>query len=108
MTKTRSLNVFLVSALSIATGCIRMPYSATTTADESPSIVISGAPEGAVLVVDDLNYGPANAYSGEQALRLRPGTHVVEVRSGGRTMLRQEIFLGSDSTKTLIVPHGEP
>jgi len=94
------------SASLLAIACVRMPHSATSVVDEAPAIVIANAPEGAVLVVDGIDYGPAAAYSGNQALRLRPGTHVVEVRSAGEVVLSREVFLGASSTKTLTVPTG--
>ncbi len=98
--------VCMTPAVVAPLGCVHMPQSATSTVDEAPAIVIANAPEGASLWVDGVDYGAAAAYSGEQALRLRPGTHVVEVRRGEETVLRREVFLGSASTKTLTVPAG--
>ena len=96
---------FAVFVLALATaGCIRMPHTATSAVADTSAIVVHNAPEGAILLVDDIAYGPATAYSGKKALRLRPGTHVVQIRSDARTIFQQEVFLGSNTTKTIQVP----
>jgi hypothetical protein len=74
--------------------------------DDSPALVVENAPEGAVLVVDGLVVGEASAYSGEHALSVRPGRHMVEVRSDGIVLLKQEVYVSGGATKTLTVPGG--
>ena len=93
----------LVLVALLATACA-MPQTAVRTVDTRPAIAISRAPAGARLFVDAKDCGPAAAYDGRpQVLRVEPGTHEVDVRDAeGRTILRQRVFLESE-TKTLEV-----
>ena len=79
----------LVSCLALS-GCA-LPTSSVRSVDESPALVVENAPEGAMLVVDGLEAGEANAYSGLHSLSVRPGRHVVEVRGDGEVLLKQDV-----------------
>jgi hypothetical protein len=80
------------------------PTTLVRTPDTRPALAVSGAPEGARLLVDANDVGPAAAYDGRPGvLRLEPGVHVVAVRDGtGRVVFTEKVFLESE-LKTLEV-----
>ncbi|OPZ58698.1 MAG: hypothetical protein BWY87_01342 [Deltaproteobacteria bacterium ADurb.Bin510] len=83
-------------ALGLAlTACnIHNPYTTVRTVDERPGIVLSGAPAEARLFVDGLDMGAARTYA-ERALRLEPGSHLIEIRQGGVALFSQRVFIES-------------
>jgi len=92
----------------LLTGCA-MPSTVVRTVDTRPSLAISGAPAGAMLVVDGQNAGRAEAYDGERTdgsprvLLVEPGTHEIEILDrAGKVIFRQKIFVESE-TKTIQV-----
>lgn len=89
--------ILTILALCLAlTACnIHNPYTTVRSLDERPGISLSGAPAGAVLFVDGLDMGPAKAYSGHKALRLEPGSHLIELRQGGTVLFSQRVFIES-------------
>lgn len=88
----------------VVTACA-MPVTQVRTIEPNPSIIVQGAPMDAILLVDGINMGAANAYNGQpNALKVIPGTHTVSVvSSGGGTILTQKVFVESE-TKTINVP----
>lgn len=89
-----------------ALGCA-MPVGQTSEVTENPAIAIQGASPTAILMVDGLDSGRAQAYDGTRStLTVLPGRHVIEVIDQGEVVLHQEIFVDSGVTKTLIVPKG--
>jgi hypothetical protein len=75
-----------------------MPETTVRTVDHRPSLAVTGAPAGAVLLVDGQAVGPAKDFDGNPAvLRLEPGTHQVEVRGAdGAPLYQQKVFLDSE------------
>jgi hypothetical protein len=65
--------------------------------------MVTGAPRGAILVVDGIEVGPANDYSKIRTLSVLPGRHVVEVRGPGDAIHREEIFVDGGAVKTIHV-----
>jgi hypothetical protein len=104
MTRDLSLLIFCVVALSACS----YPTEQVRTLDERPSILISGqTPTDAVLAVDGLVVGSVRASNGaEQALRIEPGTHVVTVKSNGKELIRQTVFVSGNMIKTIALPDG--
>ena len=94
----------LMFLLLVAAAC-SMPVTQVRTVDTNPSIVVQGAPVDAILLVDGVSMGSANAYNGQpNALKVIPGTHTVSlVSSNGNTILTQKIFVESEM-KTINVP----
>ncbi len=83
-------------------GC-RYPESQVRTADERPRIAIENAPRASILLVDEVEIGPAKNYSVKKGhLALEPGTHQVVVRAGnGSILLKETIFLGGGELKVM-------
>ena len=104
MQRTGQIALVLLLLGSGLNSACSMPYSSTRTVNDNPALVIANAPAGALLFVDGISVGPAIAYSGENALSILPGQHVIEVRDGQRLLLREEIYLSGNATKTLFLP----
>ncbi len=98
------LRVFVLglaaAALAFASGC-KNPDTHTRSVDDSPAISISGAPVGAILVVDGIAVGAAADYSQGKALQVLPGRHVVVLRAGGQVIASREVFVDAQGIKTI-------
>lgn len=80
----------------LAVACVG-PSTTVRTVDTRPAIAVVGAPPGAELIVDGLDVGPSARFNGNpNILRLEPGTHDVEIRSGGRVIFTQRVFVESE------------
>ena len=99
----KSLCLILVIFL-IAAGCISMPETRVEITDSRPQIIIKGAPQNSVLLVDGLRMGRATDYNGDpNVLRIEPGTHVISIVSEtGSVLHKQRVFLESEM-KTITV-----
>lgn len=82
-----------------------LPYTKVQSVDASPSLIIRGATDDAILLVDGITIGRANEYNGHpKALRVLPGTHTVSIVSGNnQEILSQKIFVESEM-KIITVP----
>ena len=99
----------LLVSLAVVITLVNCAYPTTglRVPDERPSIAIKGAPDDAILHVDGLNMGAASSFVGvSQVLLLEPGTHKIEVKSQGKTVLSENIFLGGGEVRTLVVTGG--
>jgi hypothetical protein len=80
-----------------------MPTTTVRTVDDRPTLAFKGAPEGALLYIDDLNMGTASQYNGEpRVLTIEPGTHTVRVILNNEVIYEQRIFVES-SLKTITI-----
>ncbi len=64
--------------------------------DSRPILEVKGAPSEARIFVDGLDMGAANT-----ALRLEPGTHVVQIRQGVDPIYQDKIFLSGAMVRTI-------
>jgi hypothetical protein len=93
--KTMLLAV-LVAGSTLA-GCARMPTENQSVVDQRPQISFqlgSDAQGAARVLVDRLDMGAAGDFAtGKAALRVLPGTHLVEVRLGSAVLLNERVYL---------------
>lgn len=86
--------VLAVVALS---GCVQMPTETQSVVDQRPQISfhLKNDAQGAARVfVDRLDMGEVGDYAaGKGALRVLPGTHIVEVRLGAEPLLNERVYL---------------
>ncbi len=95
--------VFSFFALVFTLCSCAMPTTTVRTVDDRPTLAFKGAPEGALLYVDDLNMGQAAQYNGEsRVLTIEPGTHTVRVMLNNEVIYEQRIFVES-SLKTITI-----
>jgi hypothetical protein len=96
--------VLLPFLLLVVAAC-SMPVTQVRTVGANPSIIVQGAPEDAILILDGVRIGLASAYNGQpNALQIIPGTHTVSIiSSNGNEISTQKIFVESE-IKTINVP----
>lgn len=93
-----------LSVLFLAIGCVA-PRTTAQAIDGRSTLIVKDAPKGAVLLVDGVAVGPADAYNGEPSVLLvEPGTHLVEVRLGDRLLVSRRTFFGGGEMRTIAVP----
>ncbi len=99
------MKLFAASALILflVIGCA-YPSSDVRVTDERPKIAVKNAPPNAVIYVDGLRMGLASKFNGDPSvLLLEPGRHKIEIKSDGRTLLSEDVFLGESVLKTFVV-----
>jgi hypothetical protein len=97
---------FLI-AVSLCLSACGHPTEQVRTLDERPSILVNGAPAGAVLQVDGLIAGAVNGASGApQAIRVEPGTHTIDVLNNGASIMHDRLFVSGGVITTVTVPSG--
>ncbi|BEU04323.1 hypothetical protein OAG1_31230 [Agarivorans sp. OAG1] len=100
--------VLLFSFLGLA-GCVQMPTTTSTTVDNRPQLSFIAASDNVVLSeykvwVDGLESGLASDYKADSAaLRLLPGSHVIELKRNEEVILKEKIYLGDGVTKQVVV-----
>lgn len=95
--------VFSFLAVVFALCSCAMPTTTVRTVDDRPTLAFKGAPEGALIYIDDLNMGQAAQYNGEpRVLTIEPGTHTVRVTLNNEVIYEQRIFVES-SLKTITI-----
>lgn len=106
MKRNAFIAMFLVFALACVAGCVQVPTEKQSISDLRPQISfsVSEALWAARVQLDGLDSGSVSDYlEGAAAMRIRPGTHVVQVIYGGQILLEEKIYLGDGANRTFIV-----
>ena len=73
----------------------------------SPQLVVTGAPAGSEVFVDDVKNGQtAEVNDKPQVLKVTAGPHVVEIRSGSAVIYREQTYVGSGESRVIKVLSG--
>jgi hypothetical protein len=92
----------ILIATAALTAC--MPQTTVRTGMSPPTLLVTGAPSGSVLVVDGLDMGSAAQYDGNpKVLAVLEGTHQVEVRLGSDVVYKEKAFVSSGQSHTVAV-----
>jgi hypothetical protein len=95
----RVLSVMVIGALLCACA---LPETNVRTGAAAPSLIVNGAPAGAVLYVDGLAMGPAAQYDGKpKMLAVLEGAHRVELRQGDTVVYSEQAFVSSGEIHTV-------
>jgi hypothetical protein len=87
----------LLAVLALGVAACAGPATTVRTVDTRPALAVAGAPSGSVLVVDGIAIGDASTYDGRpNVLRVEPGTHEVEIRTGQQIVFRERVFVESE------------
>jgi len=105
MTPQFRANVFAaVLAVVSLSGCVQMPTETQSVVDQRPQISfhLKNDVQGAARVfVDRLDMGAAGDYAaGKGALRVLPGTHIVEVHLGAESLLNERVYLADGVSRS--------
>jgi hypothetical protein len=93
----------------ILIACVQMPTEKQSSVDLRPQISFTVSnpaldPAGLEVRIDGLPVGMVSSYlAGQQAVRVRSGTHVVTVSRDGNVVLEERIYLGDTANKTLVI-----
>jgi len=100
----------MISALLLILSACALPQTTVRTGSAQPSLLVTGAPSGAILFVDGLPMGPAPQFDGHpKTLAVLEGAHQVEVRDGSRNLYSGKVFVGNGETHTItILPGAAP
>jgi hypothetical protein len=99
------LKTFLLLLLLGLSGCSW--FHRGKAAPVSPQLVVTGAPAGSEVFVDDVKNGQTAEVNGKpQVLNVAAGAHVVEVRSGGTVIYREQTYLGGGEKRLIKVLSG--
>ncbi|WP_420787829.1 hypothetical protein [Shewanella chilikensis] len=98
----------LLSVLSLNVGCVQMPTTTSSTVDNRPQIIFkvsdNSGVEGMRVIVDGLDNGPVAPFTnGTQALRILPGTHIIEILNGDTVISSQKIYVSDGVTKEVLI-----
>jgi hypothetical protein len=100
----------IMSALVLTLSACTLPQTTVRTGAIQPGLIVTGAPTGAILIVDGLAMGPASQYDGHpKTLAALEGAHQIEVRNGSSDLYNAKVFVSSGETHTIaIVPGNAP
>lgn len=72
-----------------------------------PELVVTGAPAGSAIFIDDVQSGPVAERNGKpQVLNVPVGMHVVEVRAGGTVIYREQTYVSTSDNRVINVLSG--
>ncbi len=93
---------FIIAALLITLSGCSLPQTTVRTGSPNASLVVTGAPVGAVLYVDGIASGSATQFDGNpNTLAVLEGVHQVEIRKGTEILYHDKIFVGSGETHAI-------
>jgi hypothetical protein len=70
-------------------------------------IIVTGAPVGSIVLVDDVQIGQATANKDRsRTLDVAAGAHKVEIRMGDRVVYREDTYVGRGERSIVIVKSG--
>ncbi|EOD9419491.1 hypothetical protein [Vibrio jasicida] len=96
-----------VLILAFTAGCVQMPTTESKTVDNRPQLTFSVQEDSSSdynVVIDGLDNGSIAQYTtGKKALRVLPGTHIIEFYKDGALISSQKIYVGDGVTKEVIV-----
>ncbi len=74
---------------------------------DPPEFIVTGAPAGSVVFIDDVQRGPAALYNDKpQEINVTPGEHKVEVRFGDTVVYRENTYITSGQRIVVAVLSG--
>jgi hypothetical protein len=98
------------ACMPIIQGCVQMPTERHGIVDIRPHISfrIADAALGASRVyVDGLDMGPASAFiDGVAGLRVLPGSHLLQVRLQGMTLIDEKFYVADGVSRTFVLAGG--
>ena len=102
----RRLELVVIAILLLtSTGCGGGPFRAVHTGRDEGYLRFVGGRPGQTVYVDGVQRGSAEEFNGKPGiLATTSGLRTIEVREGGQVVMRDQIFIGSGSTKTVDRP----
>jgi RNA-splicing ligase RtcB len=99
------LKTFIILAVAMLSACSWFHSKART--PEPSQIIVTGAPKGSIVFVDDVQQGQAAESNVKpQLVDLGAGQHKVEVRFGDSVVYRENIYINSGEKQVVTVLSG--
>jgi hypothetical protein len=100
------LKTFIILALAMLSGCSWFHWK-TPPAPRPPVFIVTGAPAGSVVFIDDAQAGQAAEFNDKpQTVSSVEGMHKVEVRFGETIVYRENIYIKSGERRVVTVLSG--
>jgi hypothetical protein len=100
------LRIFVLLALASLSACSWF-HPRPKPPPPAPELVVTGAPVGSTVYVDDVQNGQTKEVIGKpQVLTVAAGAHIVEVRTGSTVIYREQTFVSSGETRVIKVLSG--
>jgi hypothetical protein len=101
----RRLKTFIILAVTMLSGCSWLHSKAR--APDPAQFVVTGAPTGSIVFVDDVQQGQAvESNVKPQLVDTAPGQHKVEIRFGDSVVYRENIYINSSEKRVVTVLSG--
>ena len=95
-------SIAIITSMFLFIGCVT-PTTVVKATDTRPSLIIIGAPDGAVLLLDGLNMGPAKQFDGNpNYLVVIPGTHKITILQDDVTVFERVLFVESERKEVFV------
>ena len=105
------MKIFVILALACLSACSWFHPHAKPP-PPPPALVVTGAPTGSIVFVDDVQIGQPAEYGKPQVLTVTVGAHVVEVRTastnstGSAVIYSEQTYIGSSEKRAIRVLSG--
>jgi hypothetical protein len=100
------LKILIILALAMLSACSWHPFRRHPV-PEPTQLIVTGAPAGSVIFIDDMPQGQAAESNDKpQLLDVSAGTHKVEVRRGDVVVYREDTFVKSGEKRVVTVLSG--
>ena len=95
-------SMLIIASVLLVLGCVT-PTTVVQASDTRPSLIITGAPDGAILLLDGLNMGPAKQFDGRpNYLVVIPGTHKVTILQNDVVIFERAVFVESERKEVFV------
>ena len=100
------MNIFIILALTMLSACSWF-HAKAPRAPDPPVFIVTGAPKGSVIFIDDAQAGQAAEFNDKpQTVGSAEGMHKVEVRFGDTIVYRENIYIKSGERRVVTVLSG--
>jgi hypothetical protein len=99
------LKIFIILALTMLSACSWF-HAKAPHAPDPPVFVVTGAPAGSIVFIDDVQKGQAAEFRKPQMVSSVEGTHKVEVRFGDTVVYREDIYIKGGERRVVTVLSG--
>jgi hypothetical protein len=99
------LKIFIILALTMLSACSWF-HAKAPRAPDPPVFIVTGAPAGSIVFIDDVQKGQAAELHKPQTVSSVEGTHKVEVRFGDTVVFRENVYIKGGERRVVTVLSG--
>lgn len=101
------MRVFVLMTLACLSACSWFNSRKPPPLPNPTEIIVTGAPAGSIVLIDDVPIGQATAGNGRsRVLDVSAGAHKVEIRTGDRIVYREDTYAAIGERTVVIVKSG--